>query len=101
MKYTLVFSELASEDLTEILGYYKEQDVSGLNKRFIESISHTLKRIEVNPELYPFAYKSIRRALLKTFPYKILYYIDEVLTEVHIIGVIHQSRDPKIWRNRL
>jgi plasmid stabilization system protein ParE len=101
MKYTLFFSELASEDLTEILGYYKEQDVSGLNKRFIESVSHTLKRIEVNPELYPFAHKNIRRALLKTFPFKVLYFVDDVKTEVHIIAVTHQSRDPKIWKSRL
>jgi plasmid stabilization system protein ParE len=52
MKYRIIFSQLASQDLTEILGWYKNQDVEGLDKRFIEAMSKVLKRIETNPELF-------------------------------------------------
>ena len=101
MRYMIIFSQLASEDLTEILGWYKTRDVAGLDKRFIEFISKTLKRIEFAPHMYPIVHKNIRCALLKTFPYKILYYEDDSKSEVHIIAVIHQSRDPKIWKKRI
>lgn len=101
MRYSLIFSQLASEDLTDILGWYKSQNVVGLDKRFIEDISKSLKRIETNPEAHSLVYKNIRKILLTSFPYKLLYYEDNLNREVHIIGVIHQSRDPKVWKKRI
>ena len=101
MRYIIIFSFLASEDLTEVLGWYKSQDIPGLEKRFIEAVSKILKRLESNPELYPFAHSNIRQAFLKVFPYKILYSVDNISNEVTIIAVIHKARDPKIWKNRL
>jgi plasmid stabilization system protein ParE len=82
------------------LGWYKSQNVSGLEKRFIEAMSFILKRLEINPELYPFAHKILRHAFLKTFPYKILYFVDNSKNEVHIIAIVHKARDPKIWKAR-
>ena len=101
MRYSLIFSQLASEDLTEALGWYKSQNVHGLEKRFIEAMSKVLKRLELNPELYPFAHKNVRQAFLSTFPYKIIYWIDDATNEVNIIAVIHRARDPKVWKKRL
>ena len=101
MKYSIIFSQLASEDLTEILGWYKSREVADLDKQFIAFISKSLKRIEINPELNPIVFKDVRRALLKIFPYKILYYVNEINKEVHVIAVIHISRDPKVWQERV
>ena len=101
MKYLLIVSQLASEDLTNILGWYKTQEISGLDKRFIETISKILKRLEITPEMYPITHKNIRQALLTTFPYKIIYYIDSTKNEIHILAVIHQFRDFKVWKSRI
>ena len=101
MSYTIRFSQLASDDLTEILGWYKEQNVEGLHKRFIEAISKVLRRLESNPQSNAIVHKDVRQVLLKKFPYKILYTFDNVLVEVLIIAVIHQKRDPKIWESRV
>ena len=101
MSYTIRFSQLASDDLTEILGWYKEQNVEGLHKRFIEALSIVLKRLENNPQANPIVHNNVRQALLKKFPYKILYTFDNALVEVLIIAVIHQKRDPKIWQGRV
>jgi plasmid stabilization system protein ParE len=101
MRYALIFSNLASDDLTEALGWYKSQNIAGLEKRFIEAMSQILKRLESNPELNPFAHKDIRQAFLKTFPYKILYYVDNQSIEVNIIAVIHKARDSKVWKKRI
>jgi plasmid stabilization system protein ParE len=102
MKYSLILSQLASDDLTDIIGWYKNQEVKGLDKRFIEALSNVLKRIETNPQLFPLIHPPyIRKSLLRIFPYKVLYYVDDKTKEVHIIAVVHQSRDPKIWKSRI
>jgi plasmid stabilization system protein ParE len=101
MSYTIRFSQLASEDLTEILGWYKEQNVEGLQKQFIEATSNVLKRLENNPQSNAIVHNNVRQALLKKFPYKILYTFDNAIVEVLVIAVIHQKRDPKIWKNRI
>ncbi len=100
MTYTIRFSQLASDDLTEVLGWYKEQNVEGLNKRFIEALSKVLRRLENNPLSNPIVHNNVRQALLKKFPYKVLYTFDNAVVEVLIIAVIHQKRDPQIWKGR-
>jgi plasmid stabilization system protein ParE len=101
MSYTIRFSQLASDDLTKILGWYKEQNVEGLHKQFIEAISKVLRRLENSPQSNVVVHKNVRQALLKKFPYKILYTFDNAIVEVLIIAVIHQKRDPKIWKGRV
>jgi plasmid stabilization system protein ParE len=101
MKFTIRFSQLASDDLTDILGWYQNQDASGLDKLFIKAMSTILKRLETNPELYPIVHKNVRQALLQKFPYKILYLIDGLNIEVFIVGVIHQKRKPNSWKKRI
>jgi plasmid stabilization system protein ParE len=101
MSYTIRFSQLASDDLTEILGWYKEQNVEGLHKQVIEALSKVLRRLENNPQSSVIVYRNVRQALLKKFPYKILYTFDNAIVEVLIIAVIHQKRDPKIWKDRV
>ncbi len=100
MRYLIIFSQLASDDLTETLGWYKDQS-DGLEKRFITEMSKILKRMEIFPKTFPIDYLQIRKALLKKFPYKILYFIDESKQEIHVIGVVHQSRHPDFWKNRI
>ncbi len=100
MIYTIRFSQLASDDLTEVLGWYKEKNVEGLHKRFIETLSKVLRRLENNPEAHPIVHNTVRQALLKKFPYKVLYTFDNTVVEVLIIAVIHQKRDPEIWQER-
>jgi plasmid stabilization system protein ParE len=56
MTYTIRFSQLASEDLTEILGWYKEQNVEGLHKQFIEAMSKVLRRLENSPQFNVLTY---------------------------------------------
>jgi plasmid stabilization system protein ParE len=101
MSYTIRFSQLATEDLTEILGWYKEQNVEGLHRQFIEATSKVLKRLEINPQSNAIVHNNVRQALLKKFPYKILYTFDNAIVEVLVIAVIHQKRDPKIWKGRI
>ena len=55
--------------------------------------------MSANPRQFPVVYKSIRRALLRRFPYALMFVIeaDETLT---VIACFHGSRDPARWRKR-
>lgn len=44
-------------------------------------------------------YKDARRAVVKRFPYVVIY--QEMPTEVLVISVFHTSRDPKEWQRRI
>lgn len=101
MKFTIRFSQLASDDLTDILGWYQSQGSDDPKKRFIEAVSTVLKRLETSPELYPILRKNVRQALLPKFPYKIVYIIDGLNVEVFIVALTHQKRSPNIWKKRL
>ena len=62
MTYKIRFSQLASDDLTEVLGWYKEQNIEGLHKRFIEALSKVLKRLENNLQSNPIVHNNVRQA---------------------------------------
>jgi hypothetical protein len=58
-----------------------------------------IQRMSANPWQFPVVYKSIRRALLRHFPYALMFVIeaDETLT---VIACFHGSRDPKHWQKQ-
>ena len=100
MSYLITFMPLASEDLTEILGWYKNQQ-NDSDKRFIIEMSKVLKRLESLPQTFPFEHPPLRKGFLKKFPYKVLYFIDEIKLEILIVAVVHQSRHPDFWKSRI
>lgn len=49
--------------------------------------------------MYPTAYESYRRGLVRRFPYAVFYeYSSETVT---VFAVLHTSLDPDKWRKRL
>ena len=50
------------------------------------------------PQRFPVGPKGIRRALLRRFPYMILFRATD--DAIHIIAVFHTSRDPVRWQRR-
>jgi hypothetical protein len=55
--------------------------------------------MSADPRQFPVVYKRIRRALLRRFPYALMFVIeaDEALT---VIACFHGSRDPAHWQKR-
>ncbi len=101
MNYTILFSPEASDDLTDILGYYKAQSTPDLQKRFITALSGALKIIQTHPKSFSVRFKNARCGVVKTFPYNIYYWVDDVQQTVNLFAILHESRSPKIWRRRL
>ena len=50
------------------------------------------------PQMYASALKDVRSCQLHSFPYRIYYRI--LPSRVHIIAIMHGSRDPAAWLAR-
>ena len=87
----------AKQDVQDSAEYYKNIDPE-LAKDFLAKNEALMARIEEAPEQFPKVYKTVRRGLVKRFPYMVLFIMKPV--ENVIIGVFHQSSNPKKWKNR-
>jgi toxin ParE1/3/4 len=70
-----------------------------LGSAFTNEIESVLRQIIDSPNQWPILEEDIRRCLTRRFPYGILYTIET--DYILIIAVMHCSRKPGYWRNRL
>ena len=92
--YKLVILEPALKDLDEAITWYNEQNVK-LSKQFFKDIEHHMEIIVKTPYLFPVQFSEIFRfAVLKKFPYRIVYKIDEVDKIIYINSIFHTKRNP-------
>ena len=94
----VIFTPTARAELINAQDWY-ESEVSGLGRRFRAAVDAVVQSMSANPRQFPVVYKSIRRALLRRFPYALMFVIetDETLT---VIACFHGSRDPAHWQKR-
>jgi hypothetical protein len=88
----------AEHDANEGLAWY-DQKSNTLGDEFLQNVNKCIQSIERYPEMHPRVYRRMRRALLRSFPYQVLYEIDP--TEIVVYAVYHCARDPKDWKKRV
>jgi len=98
MTYKLIIRPEAERDLAEIFAWYENRR-KGLGYDFLLQVEAGFNFIEKNPKIFPEIYRGARRYLIKRFPYKIYYRVDE--DKVIILAVIYGGRDPNLIRKRL
>jgi toxin ParE1/3/4 len=98
MGFSVSFKPIALIDIDEIVAWYEGQ-VKGLGKKFLESLTLTLDIVKSNPQIYQMIKPPVRRALVKDFPYKVLFFIEQEI--VVVIGVIHFRRGKKQFNKRI
>lgn len=101
MTYTIVFTPEANNDLTDILGWYSKESSPETKKRFIGEISKTLKALQQSPNAYSIRFKNARCAVLKKYSYNIYYWVDDFDSTVNVFAILHQKRNPAIWKDRI
>ena len=79
--------------------FYYEGEVSGLGVRFMLKYEDALSKILSNPTTYRKIYKDTRKLNLQTFPYGIIYLVDQ--NKIYILAVMHLHRRPLYWAARL
>lgn len=92
------FHELAEKELLDSRDFYDDL-VPNLGKKFILEVEHIVNRIKSNPLAFPIYIKNYRKAILRKFPYSVIYRI--VDNKIYILAVAHQKRRPKYFANRV
>jgi plasmid stabilization system protein ParE len=91
------FYSAAQDELNAAATYYENQQPA-LGRRFLVSVQDAVNRIMFNPHLYPVVYMDVRRCLVRTFPFGIIF--REIKGRIVILAVMHLHRDPDYWKAR-
>ena len=97
MTRTLSFNKQARSEIQEAANYYGLESPT-LRTTFLDAVDVALAQLLAHPEAAPIARGSIRRKLLRRFPYSLLYTLRP--GEIRILAVMHQSRRPFYWWGR-
>ncbi|PYS24013.1 MAG: recombinase [Acidobacteria bacterium] len=98
MSLAIAFRPEAEPDVLAAHDWYEQQQ-SRLGSQFVDALSILLDRIKTMAGMYVLVFRDARRAKLRTFPYLIYY---RVLTDrIEVLAVLHGSRDPRLWQERI
>jgi plasmid stabilization system protein ParE len=97
--HPVVFTGAALAELVDAQDWY-ESESTGLGRQFRTEVDAAVERMSARPRQFPSIYENLRRALVRRFPYSLLFVLepDETLT---VIACFHASRDPEQWRKRM
>lgn len=98
MSRALLFRPQVATDLSEAVSWYRENR-PGLDAKFLRDFEATLAAIERNPLQYQIVDRQMRRAMLRGFPYAVMYVASE--QDILIVGCRHVRRNPAEWKKRL
>ena len=70
-----------------------------LGHQFIADIEDAIHRVVETPTRWRIIDEDVRRCLVHLFPYAILYTIEDNF--ILIVAVMHFSREPDYWRERI
>ena len=91
------FHRLADRELNEAAQYYDLEN-PGLGSSFLREVDRCLQSIEAHPEAGVVLRGSVRRRLLRRFPYALLYKITP--SSIRILAVMNLKRRPTYWVGR-
>lgn len=98
MTYRLIIRPEAEAELAEAFDWY-ECRVPGLGADFLVAVDEAIDSLLSHPLQHPVIYRTIRRALLRRFPYQVLYLVEA--EAISIIAFFHAARDPEQWQERI
>ena len=92
------FTPEADAELTEARRWYshKRQD---LDLEFMQCIDDVLAQVVRSPNFFPVVYRNLRRAIVRRFPFAVLYEI--TANEIHVIAVFNSRRNTEVWKSRV
>ncbi len=82
-------------ELEAAINWY-ESCAPGLGSDFMRAVEASLASIERNPENYQVVFDSARRALLRRFPYALIYSIEP--GAIVILACLHTRQSPERWQ---
>lgn len=93
----LEFHRLAERELNEAAQYYDSEE-PGLGASFLQEVHRCLESIETSPGSGAILRGSVRRRLLRRFPYALLY--RTTASGIRVLAVMNLKRRPTYWIGR-
>jgi plasmid stabilization system protein ParE len=90
----ITFRRAARKEFDEAHDWYEKQR-TGLGDEFSECVEIALDSIAALPEIHQFVFKDIRRAVVKRFPFSVMYRVKR--DRIVVLAVFHSKRNPAIW----
>ena len=97
MTHEISFLPEANMDLEDAFRWYERRS-EGLGDEFNRSVERVVDTIVLYPALHPVIRGVVKRARVGRFPYSVIY--AERGNRIVILGVLHNSRDPRLWERR-
>ena len=92
MKYSLVLTENASQDIIDA-ALWEEERHTGLGKKLLTRIDQTIDQICKSPFGYASRHRNTREKKIRKFSYQIIYTIEENIIYIH--AVFPAKQDPQ------
>lgn len=89
------FLEGAKLDISSVAAYYEGQR-GGLGLAFIEEVDRRASQIELFPLASTILEGPVRIAMLRRFPYGLIYRV--AADEAIVTSVVHLHREPGTWK---
>ena len=88
----------ARQDIAQACDWYNRQRF-GLGDEFLEFVAGFIERIRHRPESCEVVLRSVRRGKVERFPYVVYY--RPCADCIQVLAVLHGSRDPRLWQERV
>jgi plasmid stabilization system protein ParE len=97
-----VFHSEAAEEYFNATLYYLTHASPLIAAAFVSEIEAGIQSLLTSPTTWPvIEAPNIRRLLFKTFPYSLYYSWTSEDDQITIYAVVHLSRSPGYWRDRI
>jgi toxin ParE1/3/4 len=93
----LIIRPAAEAEMADAFDWY-EKYVSGLGSEFLLAADAVFQGIARHPAQYPLIHKTVRRAILRRFPYEVFFVAET--NRVVVLAVFHAKHNPKHWQQR-
>ena len=98
MRRRLIIRPEAEAEMAEAFDWYEEH-VPGLGHEFLRAVEAVFNAIVRQPKQFAMVHRSARRALVRRFPYEVVFVDDDA--RVVVLSVFHAKRNPKRWQERV
>lgn len=92
------FLEPAAQELADAIDYYN-CELPGLGHIFLDEVQRIIRLIQKFPMAWSPISLHTRRAILKNFPYSVIYHFEN--STLYIIALAHHHRKPRYWISRV
>jgi plasmid stabilization system protein ParE len=93
----LVFRPEAEEEIFGAAEWYEKRKL-GLSTEFLRALDAVVAAVERNPFQFPQVHGEKRRALLRRFPYGVIYSVSD--EEIVVLACSHARLNPLRWHRR-